>query len=217
MIEKEWLSPNVLSARLAHFAPSTFIVEWLRDPAHGERLAAPLRDILRALARVLTEAEVVAFIDRTLQRGLREVPLDAAAGRWLLPVLASPQTAAAFETLALSLAHIAERPDAAATVRTWVERAARALRQGGKRWVPLLLRRPIVQRKSLKRPVHTPRSSCATPLLSRTTHCVEPSSTCLERFATGLANGDTTTLGYVEQLRQALLESLDARPIIVLC
>jgi uncharacterized membrane-anchored protein YjiN (DUF445 family) len=36
----------------------------------------------------------------------------------------------------------------------------------------------------------------------------------VERFATRLANGDTTTLRHVEQLRQALLESLEARPII---
>jgi uncharacterized membrane-anchored protein YjiN (DUF445 family) len=35
-----------------------------------------------------------------------------------------------------------------------------------------------------------------------------------ERFATRLANGDPTTVDHVEQLRQALLESLDARPLM---
>src|SRR5574341_1814773 len=46
MVEKEWLSPEVISAQLARFTPSAFVVEWLRDPAHGARLAAPLRDML---------------------------------------------------------------------------------------------------------------------------------------------------------------------------
>jgi uncharacterized membrane-anchored protein YjiN (DUF445 family) len=214
MVEKEWLSPDVIGVRLARFAPSEFVVDWLRDPAHSERLAAPLRDILGALTRVLTAAEVVAFLDRALQRGLREVPIDASAGRWLMRVLASTHAAAAFQTLALSLATFADRPDAAAIVRTWVERAARALRQEGKRWVPLLLRRPIVQRKIVE-------AACAYASIELRNAAVEPSHPLrraifdvLERVATRLASGDTTTLGHVEQLRQALLESLEARPMI---
>lgn len=214
MVEKEWLSPEVIRAQLARFAPSAFVVEWLRDPAHGARLAAPLRDMLGALARVLTEAEMVAFLDRALQRGLREVPIDASAGRWLSRVLASEPAATAFQTLALALANFAERPDTAATVRTWVERAAHALRQGGKRWVPLVLRRPIVQRKIVE-------AACAYASIELRQAAIEPHHplrrACfdmLERFATRLANGDTTTLGHVAQLRQALLESLEARPIL---
>jgi uncharacterized membrane-anchored protein YjiN (DUF445 family) len=147
IVEQEWLSPEVIRAQVARFAPSAFMVEWVRDPVHTAQLTALLRDLLGALARVLSEAEVVAFLDRVLQRGLREIPIDASAGRWLARVLASAPAATAFQTLALALATFAERPDTAATVRTWVERAAHALRQGGKRWVPLVLRRPIVQRK----------------------------------------------------------------------
>jgi len=93
MVEKKWLSPEVISARLARFAPSAFVVEWLRDPAHGARLAAPLRDMLGALARVLTEAEEVAFLDRTLQRGLREVPIGASAVLILRASLSGGQSA----------------------------------------------------------------------------------------------------------------------------
>jgi uncharacterized membrane-anchored protein YjiN (DUF445 family) len=214
MVEREWLSPDAIRARLARFAPSEFVVEWLRDPAHGERLAAPLRDMLGALARVLTEAEVVAFLDRALQRGLLEVPLDAAAGRWLERILASAPASAAFQTLAFALANFVERPDAAATVRTWVAHAGQALRQGGKRWVSLLLRRPIVQRQIVE-------AACAYASIELRQAAVDPQHPLrrtlfdvLERFATRLAGGDTTTLGHVEQLRQALLQSLDARPII---
>ena len=214
IVEQEWLSPEVIRAQLARFAPSAFVIEWLRDSAHSEQLTALLRDMLGALARVLTEAEVVAFLDHALQRGLREVPIDASAGRWLSRVFASAPAVTAFQTLALALANFADRPDTAATVRTWVEHAAHALRQGGKRWVPLVLRRPIVQRKIVE-------AACAYASTELRQAAVEPQHPLrralfdgVERFATRLANGDTTTLGHVEQLRQALLESLEARPII---
>jgi len=44
---------------------------------------APARDLLRAVARTLTEPEVIEFADRAIQRQLRDLPIDATAGRWL--------------------------------------------------------------------------------------------------------------------------------------
>jgi len=40
----------------------------VRDPAHAAQLTALLQDLLGALARVLTEAEVVAFLGIRLRR-----------------------------------------------------------------------------------------------------------------------------------------------------
>ena len=68
IVEQEWLSPEVIRAQLARFAPSAFMVEWVRDPAHAAQLTALLQDLLGALARVLTEAEVVAFLGIRLRR-----------------------------------------------------------------------------------------------------------------------------------------------------
>src|SRR5262245_47591811 len=45
MVEEDWLSPEVIGARLARVAPSALVVDWLADPAHVERLGAPLRDL----------------------------------------------------------------------------------------------------------------------------------------------------------------------------
>src|SRR5947199_10572766 len=49
MVEEDWLSPDAISARLARLAPGALVVEWLRDPAHVERVPAPVRDVLRGL------------------------------------------------------------------------------------------------------------------------------------------------------------------------
>src|SRR5438105_8842649 len=71
MVQDEWLSPDVIGTRLARLAPSAVVADWLRDPTHVERLGAPLRDLLCGIARVLTEEEVVRFVDRVAQRQLR--------------------------------------------------------------------------------------------------------------------------------------------------
>src|SRR5262249_49558799 len=69
--ESQWLSPAVISARLERMAPSAMVVDWLRDPAHVRRIGGPVRDLLRGLARMLTEPEVVEFVERGIVRQLR--------------------------------------------------------------------------------------------------------------------------------------------------
>src|SRR5512143_3124575 len=117
MVEDEWLSPEVIGARLARFAPSALIVDWLRDPAHVERLGAPVRDLLRGLARMLAAGEVVEFVDRTIQGQLRALPLDASAGHALSRLVDSPSAAAAFQSAALSLGNLARKPGTADTLQ----------------------------------------------------------------------------------------------------
>src|SRR5262245_62513014 len=34
MVERDWLSPEVIGSRLARIAPATLLLDWLRDPAH---------------------------------------------------------------------------------------------------------------------------------------------------------------------------------------
>src|SRR5262245_65919563 len=110
MVESEWLSPDVIGARLARFAPSTLVRDWLGDPEHVERLGGPLRDLLRAAARMLDDPEVAAFVDRAIRHQLREVPIDAAAGRVVARALAGESAGLVFGTLAGALANLAARP-----------------------------------------------------------------------------------------------------------
>jgi uncharacterized membrane-anchored protein YjiN (DUF445 family) len=214
MVQDEWLSPDVIGARLARLSPSELVLDWLRDPAHVERLGGPLRDFLRALARVLVEPEVVAFVERTVQRSLREVPLDAAAGRWLARAATRDSTAAAFTSAARSLANLARQPGTAATLQQWLDRAAAALRRDGKRLVPLLLRRKVVQRALVE-------SACDYAAVELAAAADEPGHPlrrgligAVERFAARLESGDADTLAQLDQLRAAVVESLDAQPVL---
>jgi uncharacterized membrane-anchored protein YjiN (DUF445 family) len=214
MVEEEWLSPEVIGTRLARLAPSAFVVDWLRDRAHVERLGGPVRDLLRGLARMLSETEVVDFIDRTIRGQLRALPINASAGEWLSRLVSSPSAAAAFQTTALSLGNLARKPGTADTLQAWLDRTARQLYKDGKRLVPLLLRRKIVQRKVVE-------ATCdyaSTELLNAAAEPNHPLREyvfgALRRFAGRLAAGDGDALQQVEQVRTALVESLEAGPLV---
>jgi uncharacterized membrane-anchored protein YjiN (DUF445 family) len=214
MIEQDWLSPEVIGSRLARFAPSKLVAEWLSDPAHVERLSAPVRDLLRGLARTLTEPEVGCFVEKTLQAQLRTLPLDAASGRWLAHAIDSQAGATAFASVAASLANLASRPRTAAELHWWIDRSARTLRAGGKRLVPFVLRRKVVQRKIVE-------AACdyaATELANASQNPEHPLRKLFVRslggFAERLAAGDPEALAQAERLRAAILESLESGQLV---
>lgn len=214
MVQDEWLSPEVIGARLARMAPSELVIEWLQDPARVERVGAPVRDVLTAVARMLNEPEVVEFFERVLQRQLRELPINSTAGDWLVRVAESQSAAAAFETVAGSLVNLVRRPGTAENVQIWLDRTARQLHRDGKRLVPLILRRKIVQRKIVE-------AACdyaAAELAGAMSDPQHPLRTfvfnAVRRFAQRLARGDAQALEQVEQFRNALVESLEAGPLV---
>ena len=214
IVEEDWLSPDVIAARLARLAPSALVADWLRDPGHVERLAAPLRDLLRGLARTLGEEEVAGFIDRALQRQLRDLAVDATTGGWLARAVTAESTGVAFGTVASSLANLAERPRTADQLHWWLDRSARALRAGGRRFVPFVLRRKIVQQKIVE-------AACDYAAAELRTAATDPSHPlrrivldALQRFAERLAAGDPAALEQAERFRTALVESLEAGPLV---
>jgi uncharacterized membrane-anchored protein YjiN (DUF445 family) len=214
MVQDVWLAPEVIAARLARVAPSAIVADWLRDPGHVQRLGAPLRDLLAGLARLLTATDVVELVEQTLQRQLAGVPVDPSIGRWLVRAVASNSAENAFQSLARSLANLAQQPRTAVTLQAWLDQAARQLYHDGRRLVPLLLRRKIVQRKI----VAAVCESGATELLKASTdpehrlrqHVFD----AVRRFAERLAGGEPDALQRVQQVRAAIAESLEARPLI---
>jgi len=214
VVENDWLSPGIIAARLARFAPSALVLDWLRDPQHVARLAAPLRDLLRGVSRTLTEPEVARFVEQALDRQLRDVPLDDASGRWLARAVESEGASTAFATVATSLANLAARPQTSIELHWWLDRAARTLRAGGKRAVPFVLRRKTVQRMLVA-------AACdyaAAELQSAARDPEHPLRTATlaaaRRWAGRLADGDPTAREQAERLRSALVESLETRPLV---
>jgi uncharacterized membrane-anchored protein YjiN (DUF445 family) len=213
-VQDEWLSPEVISAKLATFAPSAVIVDWLRDPEHVGRLGGPLRDLLGGAARLLTEPEVATFAERTIRREIAALPIDAATGRWLATAAASPSAQAAFTSAATSVANLADRPRTAEELRFWLERSARTLHAGGKRLVPMLLRRRLVQRKL----VEAMCSYASAELRAAAAEDDHPLRRtvfdAIGGFAERVAAGEPQALRQAETFRSTLLESLTAGPLL---
>jgi len=214
MVEDEWLSPEVIGARLDRVAPSGLVLDWLRDRTHVQRLGEPLRDLLGALARMLTEDEVVEFVDRAIQDQLQDLPIDPAAGRWLAQVVDSESAATAFESVASSLANLAERPRTATQLQWWLDRGARRLRAEGRRLVPLVLRRKVVQRKI----VDAACSYASSELRSAAGDREHPLRVLIldavRGYAARVAAADPRALAQAARLRQAVVESLESTPIV---
>lgn len=214
MVERDWLSPEVIGARLGRLAPSTLIADWLRDPEHVARLGGPLRDLLRGVARTLDAPELAELVERTIERQLREVPLDATSGQALVRFADSDSAATAFATIANSLANLARRPRTATELHWWLDRSAELLRDGGKRVVPFVLRRQVVQRALVEAvcdyaaaELHSAAADAAHPLRRLVLGSVKT-------FGDRLAAGDADALARANQVRTALVESLEAGPLV---
>ena len=215
MVQEEWLSAEVIGQRLTRLSPSQLVVDWLSDAEHVERLAAPLRDLVRAAAGMLVQPEIAEFIERAVQRQLRDVPIDAAAGRWIIRVADSEGARGAFESTAQSLANLARQPTTAETLQAWLDRAAAELRRDGKRLVPLLLRRKVVQRTLVEAACDYASGELA-GAVSQAEHPLRVwTFDVARRFGARLASGDATAVAQVEQLRSAIADSVEVRPLVL--
>jgi uncharacterized membrane-anchored protein YjiN (DUF445 family) len=214
MVQNEWLSPDVIGARLTRITPSALLLDWLEDPGHVARLGSPVRDLLRALARTLGEGEVRDFVERTIRHQLDELPSDRTIARLLARAVKSESAGAAVQSVALSLANLADRQATAEELQWWLQRSAEKLREGGKRVVPFFLRRPVVQRKIVD-------AACAYASSELRLAARDPQHplrhaalASLSRFATRLADGDAEASLQVARVRRALVESMELRPLI---
>jgi uncharacterized membrane-anchored protein YjiN (DUF445 family) len=214
IVENDWLSPDVIGARLARFAPSELLVEWLRTPGHVERLGGPIRDLMRGLSRTLTEPEVADFADRAIQRQLRELPLDASAGQWITRALESGSADAAFETAATSLARLAGLGSTWDRLDQLLLDLANKRRDEGKTIEAFLLRRKGVRKRLVLGACQAATDQLNAAALDRTHPLRRAVLAAVARWAERLASGDRAALELAERLRGALLSSLEAGPLV---
>ncbi len=214
MVESDWLSPDVIAARLERIAPSELVADWLADPEHVERVAAPLRDLMRAVARTLGEPELSDFLQRLIRGQLHDLPSDQAIAGWLGAAVDSQAASHVLESAAISLANLAERPSTADELQWWIERSAEKLREGGKRLVPFFLRRTIVQRKIIEAACSYASSELRGAALEPEHPLRRGARDAVRRFAERLGAGEPASRAQVERLRTALTESLELAPLV---
>src|SRR5262249_28160642 len=139
---------------------------------------------------------------------------DASAGAWLARALESGSAEAAFETLATSLARLA------ALGSTWdrldqllLELATRR-RDEGKTIEAFLLRRKSVRKRLVLGACQAAADQLSGAARDRDHPLRRAALDAVARWAARLAAGDAAALEVAERLRAAILESLEAGPLV---
>jgi len=107
-----------------------------------------------------------------------------------------------------------KRPRTAEELHWWLDRSARALREGGKRFVPFVLRRKFFQRRLVEAACDYAAAELANAARDPEHPLRRVALGGVARFAERLASGDPDALAQAERLRRALVESLEAGPLV---
>jgi uncharacterized membrane-anchored protein YjiN (DUF445 family) len=74
-VQNNFLSPEVLTAKLRAAQISRRAAEWLSQPEHGRTATGHLGSILRSAGSVIRDEDVHALIDRSVVEPLRQIPI----------------------------------------------------------------------------------------------------------------------------------------------
>jgi uncharacterized membrane-anchored protein YjiN (DUF445 family) len=128
-VERNFLAPEILAAKLAALAPVRHAAQWLAQPDNAHLVASRIAEALPPVIRSLEDRELRDFIARTFHEQLREVELAPVLGRLIGLLTRSGQYDAVFDR-ALDAAHDmlaanADRLYAMVTERSqwWIPRA----------------------------------------------------------------------------------------------
>jgi uncharacterized membrane-anchored protein YjiN (DUF445 family) len=128
-VERNFLAPEIVAAKLAALAPVRHAALWLAQPEHARDLSVRIAESLPTLIRALEDRELRSFVVRSFHEQLKEIELAPALGRIAALLTQSGQYDALFDR-ALDVAHDALARNAdrlyamvAERSRWWVPRA----------------------------------------------------------------------------------------------
>ncbi|HWG78450.1 MAG TPA: DUF445 domain-containing protein [Stellaceae bacterium] len=98
-VERNFLAPEIIAAKLREIEPARRVAEWLAVPDNARRVAEQLATVLPYAVRSLDDAEVRAFVLRSFGEQLREIDLAPVMGRVIALVTASGQYDVVFDRL----------------------------------------------------------------------------------------------------------------------
>ncbi|MGH7090010.1 MAG: DUF445 domain-containing protein, partial [Stellaceae bacterium] len=96
-VERNFLAPEIVAAKLEALAPVRRAAIWLAVPEHAAALALRIAEALPPIIRSLEDRELRDFVARSLQEQLREAELAPALGRILALLTRSEQYDALFD------------------------------------------------------------------------------------------------------------------------
>jgi uncharacterized membrane-anchored protein YjiN (DUF445 family) len=133
-VERNFLAPEIIAARLRALAPGRRIAQWLARPENALRAADAVGEALPYIVRSLGDPGVRDFVAHSLGEQLKELDLAPVTGRLITLFAASPQYDALFER-ALDAAQAALAANA--------ERLYTIVEERSRWWVPKTVNRHV--------------------------------------------------------------------------
>jgi uncharacterized membrane-anchored protein YjiN (DUF445 family) len=96
-VERNFLAPEILAAKLRQLEPSRRIADWLGEPVNARRVAEQISDGLPYLVRSFEDRELRDFAARSFREQLREMDLAPFMGQAIRLLTASGQFDALFD------------------------------------------------------------------------------------------------------------------------
>jgi uncharacterized membrane-anchored protein YjiN (DUF445 family) len=103
-VERNFLAPEILAAKLRGLRPAQRLAEWLARPDNARQVAQQTAEVLPYVVRSLEDRELRDFVARSFHEQLREADLAPFVGRVIALLTASEQYDALFDR-ALEAAH----------------------------------------------------------------------------------------------------------------
>ena len=136
-VERNFLAPEILAAKLAALAPVKRAAHWLADPDNAALVASRVAEALPPVIRSLEDRELRDFIARSFAEQLRELELAPALGRLLSLLTQSGQYDALFDRV-LDATHDMLAANA--------DRLYAMVSERSKWWIPRAMDRRIAER-----------------------------------------------------------------------
>ena len=218
MVQNRWLAPHIIREHLMHFSASQYVLDFLADEKHFDAVLGTARDVIRQLARGITNDEAALLLERTLKDQLQNRNITVPLGRWLGRRLRAGDHHGLWDTL-LALAETAlDRPEAKAVVQRTIARAMESYGERGtlKRLVFGLARGlKIVDEEEI---VATTFSKIAEALRAARADPGHPIRARMDdvalEFVDKLAAGDADAAAMLDRLQAALMDGADLGEVL---
>src|SRR5262245_33569868 len=83
MVQNRWLAPHIIREHLSLFSASQYILNYLGNDEHLEKVLGMIRAIIQQIGRGVAAPEFMAFLERVVKDQLREFPFAEPLGAWL--------------------------------------------------------------------------------------------------------------------------------------
>jgi uncharacterized membrane-anchored protein YjiN (DUF445 family) len=83
LVTNQWLSPDVVKAKLAKLSFSETLLRVLQEPSNQEPAIEFIRDVLSRLAVNLDKPQVAEFLEKLFKEQLERIDLAKPIGRWM--------------------------------------------------------------------------------------------------------------------------------------